>query len=86
MNTNEVFTKIKVINGTECVCKKEYVHNNTVIFSEGEFYQVDFGTKMDSDVLAVIQHNQRAYVGMSKSRFAEYFQICKELPEELDRE
>ena len=42
-------------------------------FTVGEIYQVDLGTTDSSDLVAVIQPNPYAYVGMSKSRFAEHF-------------
>lgn len=61
-----------------CKCVKEYIFNRTktfngVTFIVGETYQVDLGTTDGSDLVAVIQPNPYAYVGMSKSRFAEHF-------------
>ena len=58
-------------------CIKEYIFNG-VTFTVGETYQVDFGTMDSSDLVAVIQPNPYAYVGMSKSRFAEHFIFWKE--------
>ena len=55
-----------------CKCIKEYIFNG-VTFTVGETYQVDLGTMDGSDLVAVIQPNPYAYVGMSKSRFAEHF-------------
>lgn len=75
IDASEVFREIGVENGTECICTKEYTFNNTVTFYKGESYQVDLGTKIDSDLIAVIQPDYPAYVGMSKSRFVEYFKI-----------
>ena len=57
---------IPIKNGAMCKCIKEYIFN-------GVTYQVDLGTTDGSDLVAVIQPNPYAYVGMSKSRFAEYF-------------
>ena len=64
---------IPIKNGASCKCVKTYIHNNTVTFTVGETYQVDLGTTDGSDLVAVIQPNPYAYVGMSKSRFAEHF-------------
>ena len=64
-------------NGAMCKCIKEYIFNG-VTFTVGETYQVDFGTKDGSDLVAVIQPNPYTYVGMSKSRFAEHFIFWKE--------
>ena len=64
---------IPIKNGAMCKCIKEYIFNRTIIFTVGETYQVDLGTTDDSDLVAVIQSNPYAYVGMSKSRFAEHF-------------
>ena len=63
---------IPIKNGTMRKCIKEYIFNG-VTFTVGETYQVDFGTMDSSDLVAVIQPNPYAYVGMSKSRFAEHF-------------
>ena len=54
-------------------CVKEYIFNRTITFTVGETYQVDLGTTDSSDLVAVIKPNPYAYVGMSKSRFAEHF-------------
>ena len=65
---------IPIKNGTMCKCIKEYIFNhNKTFFTVGETYQVDLGTTDGSDLVAVIQPNPYAYVGMSKSRFAEHF-------------
>ena len=64
---------IPIVNGAICRCIKTYIFNNTVIFTVGETYEVDLGTTDGSDLVAVIQPNPYAYVGMSKSRFAEHF-------------
>ena len=64
---------IPIKNGASCKCVKTYIHNNTVTFTVGETYQVDLGKTDGSDLVAVIQPNPYAYVGMSKSRFSEYF-------------
>lgn len=66
---------IPIKNGALCRCIKTYIFNHTVTFTVGETYQVDLGTKDDSDLVAVIQPNPFAYVGMSKNRFSEYFEI-----------
>ena len=63
---------IPIKNGTMRKCIKEYIFNG-VTFTVGETYQVDLGTMDSSDLVAVIQPNPYAYVGMSKSRFAEHF-------------
>ena len=63
---------IPIKNGTMCKCIKEYIFNG-VTFTVGETYQVDLGTMDSSDLVAVIQPNPYAYVGMSKIRFAEHF-------------
>ena len=63
---------IPIKNEAMCKCIKEYIFNG-VTFTVGETYQVDLGTKDGSDLVAVIQPNPYAYVGMSKSRFAEHF-------------
>ena len=63
---------IPIKNGAICKCVNEYIFNG-VTFTIGETYQVDFGTTDSSDLVAVIQPNPYAYVGMSKSRFAEHF-------------
>ena len=68
---------IPIKNGTMCKCIKEYIFNG-VTFTVGETYQVDLGTMDSSDLVAVIQPNPYAYVGMSKSRFAEHFIFWKE--------
>ena len=68
---------IPIKNGAMCKCIKEYIFNG-VTFIVGEIYQVDLGTKDSSDLVAVIQPNPYAYVGMSKSRFAEHFIFWKE--------
>ena len=68
---------IPIKNGTMRKCIKEYIFNG-VTFTVGETYQVDFGTMDSSDLVAVIQPNPYAYVGMSKSRFAEHFIFWKE--------
>ena len=63
---------IPIKNGAMCKCVKEYIFNHTKTFN-GVTYQVDLGTTDSSDLVAVIQPNPYAYVGMSKSRFAEHF-------------
>ncbi len=63
---------IPIKNGAMCKCIKEYIFNG-VTFTVGETYQVDLGAKYGSDLVAVIQPNPYAYVGMSKSRFTEHF-------------
>ena len=63
---------IPIKNGAMCKCIKEYIFNG-VTFTIGKTYQVDFGIMDSSDLVAVIQPNPYAYVGMSKSRFAEHF-------------
>ena len=63
---------IPIKNGAICKYIKEYIFN-CVTFTVGETYQVDLGTTDSSDLVAVIQPNPYAYVGMSKSRFAEHF-------------
>lgn len=68
---------IPIKNGAMCKCIKQYIFNG-VTFTVGETYQVDFGTTDGSDLVAVIQSNPYAYVGMSKSRFAEHFIFWKE--------
>ena len=68
---------IPIKNGTMCKSIKEYIFNG-VTFTVGETYQVDLGSTDNSDLIAVIQPNPYAYVGMSKSRFAEYFIFWKE--------
>ena len=68
---------IPIKNGAMCKCIKEYIFNG-VTFTVGEIYQVDLGTMDSSDLVAVIQPNPYAYVGMSKSRFAEHFIFWKE--------
>lgn len=68
---------IPIENGAMCKCIKEYIFNG-VTFTVGEIYQVDLGTMDSSDLVAVIQPNPYAYVGMSKSRFAEHFIFWKE--------
>ena len=74
---NELFPhlQLNLNNISECVCINTYVFHNTVIFHKGETYPVDLKKKADSDLLAVIQPEYPAYVGMSESRFAEYFQM-----------
>lgn len=69
---------IPIKNGAMCKCIKEYIFNHTITFNVGEMYQVDLGTMDSSDLVAVIQPNPYAYVGMSKSRFAEHFIFLKE--------
>ena len=69
---------IPIENRAICKCVKEYIFNRTktfngVTFTVGEIYQVDLGTTDSSDLVAVIQPNPYAYVGMSKSRFAKHF-------------
>lgn len=64
---------IPIKNGAMCKCIKEYIFNRKITFTVGETYQVDLGTTDGSDLVAVIQPNPYAYVGMSKSRFAEHF-------------
>ena len=69
---------IPIKNVAMCKCIKEYIFNRTktfncVTFTVGETYQVDLGSTDNSDLVAVIQPNPYAYVGMSKSRFAEHF-------------
>lgn len=64
---------IPIENGASCKCVKTYIHNNAVTFTVGESYQVDLGKTDGSDLVAVIQLNPYAYVGMSKSRFTEHF-------------
>ena len=68
---------IPIKNGAMCKCIKEYIFNG-VTFTVGETYQVDLGTMDSSDLVAVIQPNPYAYVGMSKSKFAEHFIFWKE--------
>ena len=68
---------IPIKNGAMCKCIKEYIFNG-VTFTVGETYQVDLGTMDSGDLVAVIQPNPYAYVGMSKSRFAEHFIFWKE--------
>lgn len=68
---------IPIKNGASCQCVKTYIHNNTVTFTVGETYQVDLGTTSGSDLVAVIQPCPYAYVGMSKSRFQEYFELIE---------
>ena len=63
---------IPIKNGAMCKCIKEYIFN-CVTFTVGDTYQVDLGTMDSSNLVAVIQPNPYAYVGMSKSRFAEHF-------------
>ena len=63
---------IPIKNGTMCKCVKEYIFNG-VTFTVGDIYQMDLGTTYNSDLVAVIQPNPYAYVGMSKSRLAEHF-------------
>ena len=63
---------IPIKNEAMCKCIKEFIFNG-VTFTVGETYQVDLGTTDNSDLVAVIQPNPYAYVGMSKSRFAEHF-------------
>lgn len=71
-------TMIPISNGATCRCIKTYIFNNTVTFTIGEIYEVDLGTTDGSDLVAVIQPCPYAYVGMSKSRFAEHFDILEE--------
>lgn len=73
---------IPIENGAMCKCIKEYIFNRTetfkgVIFTVGKIYEVDLGTTDGSDLVAVIQPNPYAYVGMSKSRFTEYFELIE---------
>ena len=68
---------IPIKNEAMCKCIKEYIFNG-VTFTVGEIYQVDLGTTDGSDLVSVIQPNPYAYVGMSKSRFAEHFIFWKE--------
>ena len=73
---------IPIENGAMCKCVKEYIFNRTetfkgVIFTVGETYEVDLGITDGSDLVAVIQPNPYAYVGMSKSRFTEYFELIE---------
>ena len=68
---------IPISNSATCMCIKTYIFNNTVTFTIGEIYEVDLGTKDDSDLVAVVQPCPYAYVGMSKSRFAEHFEIVE---------
>lgn len=67
---------IPIKNGAMCKCIKEYIFNG-VTFTVGEIYQVDLGTTDGSKLVAVIQPNPYAYVGMSKSRFAEHFKFLE---------
>ena len=64
---------IPIKNRAMCKYIKEYIFNRTITFTVGEIYQVDLGTTDSSDLVAVIKPNPYAYVGMSKSRFAEHF-------------
>lgn len=64
---------IPIENGILCQCVKEYIFNQIVIFTVGETYEVDLGTTDGSGLLAVIQPEPYAYVGMSKERFYEHF-------------
>lgn len=73
---------IPIEKGAMCKCIKEYIFNRTetfkgVIFTVGKTYEVDLGTTDGSDLVAVIQPNPYAYVGMSKSRFTEYFELIE---------
>lgn len=73
---------VPIENGAMCKCIKEYIFNRTltfkgVIFSVGETYEVDLGTMNGSELLAVIQPEPYAYVGMSKQRFHEYFVLIE---------
>ena len=68
---------IPIKNGAMCKCIKEYIFN-CVIFTVGETYQVDLGITDSNDLITVIQPNSYAYVGMSKSRFAEHFILWKD--------
>lgn len=73
---------IPIENGAMCRCIKKYIFNRTetfpgVIFTVGETYEVDLGTTDSSNLVAVIQPNPYAYVGMSKSRFAEHFELIE---------
>ena len=73
---------IPIEKGAMCKCIKEYIFNRTetfkgVIFTVGKTYEVDLGTTDGSDLVAVIQPNPYAYVGISKSRFTEYFELTR---------
>lgn len=73
---------IPIKNRAMCRCIKEYIFHRTetfpgVIFTVGKIYEVDLGTTDGSDLVAVIQPNPYAYVGMSKSRFTEYFELIE---------
>ena len=72
---NELFPHLQFKEIKECICTKTYIFNHTVIFHKGEIYPIDLRKKPDSDLLAVIQPEYPAYVGISESRFAEYFQM-----------
>lgn len=69
---------IPIKNGADCKCIKQYVFHRTatfqgVIFEVGETYRVDLGETDGSDLLAVVNPKQNAYVGISKQRFYEHF-------------
>lgn len=71
---------IPITNKAACVCIKQWVFNKTedfdgVIFEVCENYIVDLGGPPNSNLWAVFNMKQNAYVGINKQRFAECFRI-----------
>ena len=72
---NELFPHLQFKEIKECICTKTYIFNHTVIFRQGETYPIDLRKKPESNLIAVIQPEYPAYVGMDQQRFLDYFKI-----------
>ena len=76
---NELFPHLQLKDIQECICTKTYVFNHTVTFYKGEIYPVDLRKKPESNLIAVIQPEYPAYVGMDQQRFLDYFQMKEQI-------